>query len=146
LAKLLVGYYGLIEAAHIVVLVWAGINLARTGVIGFPAAPPPEGWSPQVPPFLVATAVADAVNVALAWLFVYGYFARAHWRWWVGGITLTAAVYSAIVFAWGTIASGAWGYRPVGYLSMAVAFVPVAALVLSYSLWGVGGWFAREEA
>jgi hypothetical protein len=99
-----------------------------------------------VPPFLVATAVADAVNVALAWLFVYGYFARARWRWWVGGITLTAAVYSAIVFAWGTMASRAWGYRPVGYLLMAVAFVPVAALVLSYGVWGVGGWFTREEA
>ncbi len=145
-ARLLVGYYGLIQVAHIVVLVWAGITLVRTGVFGFPAAPPAEGWSPQVRPFLVATAVADAVNVVLAWLFVYGYFARMGWRWWVGGITLTATAYSAFVFAWGTMASGAWGYRPVGYLSMAVAVVPVGVLALLYGIWGVGGQFARGRA
>jgi hypothetical protein len=142
----LVGYYGLIEAAHIAVLVWAGIRLARTGVIGFPAPPPPEGWSLQVQPFLVAAGVVDGANVILAWLFVYGYFARARWRWWVGGITLTAGVYSAIVFVWGTVASGAWGYRPAGYLLLAVVFAPVAALVFLYGVWGVSGWFTGENA
>lgn len=146
LAKLLVGYYGLIEAAHIVVLVWAGISLARTGLIGFPAPPPPEGWSSQVQPFLVAAGVVDGANVTIAWPFVYGYFSRARWRWWVGAVTLTASVYSAIVFVWGTMATGAWGYRPGGYLVLAVVFAPVAALVLLYGMWGVGGWLTGENA
>lgn len=141
LAKRLVAYYGLLEAAHLGVLVWAGLRFFRTRTIGFPAAPPPGGWAPQVVPFLVATAVVDAFNILLAWTFVYGYWTKAPWRWWVGGITLTAALYSAIVFAAGTIASGAWGHRPAGYLLMVVVALPVVALALLYGVWGITGRF-----
>jgi hypothetical protein len=137
----LVAYYGLLEAAHLAVLAWAGLRYLRTRALGFPAAPPPEGWDAQVVPFLVGTAVLDAFNVLLAWTFVYGYWRRARWRWWVGGITLTAALYSAIVFCAGTAASGAWQHRPAGYLSMVVAALPVIALAVLYGLWGVTGRF-----
>ena len=141
LAKLLVAYYGLLELAHIVVLVWAGMRFLRTGALGFPAAPPPDGWAAQVVPFLIATAVLDVLNGLLAWGFVYGYWTRARWRWWVGGITLTATLYSAIVFVVGTVASGAWRHRPVSYVSMAVVAVPVIALAFLYSVWGITGQF-----
>jgi hypothetical protein len=62
----------------------------------------------------------------------------------VGGITLTAAHYSAIVFCAGTVAAGAWGHRPAGYLSMVVVFLPVIALALLYSLWGITGRFDQK--
>ena len=88
-------------------------------------------------PFLVATAVLDALNVLLAWAFVYGYWTRARWCWWVGGITLTATLYSAIVFVVGTVASGAWRHRPAGYISMVVVALPVIALAMLYSVWGI---------
>jgi hypothetical protein len=137
----LVVYYGLLEAVHLAVLAWAGLRLLRAGTLGFPAAPPPSGWAAQVMPFLIATAVLDALNVLLAWAFVYGYWARARWTWWVGGITLTATLYSAIVFCVGTVAGGAWQHRPAGYLAMAAAALPVIALTLLYSFWGITGQF-----
>ena len=28
----------------------------------------------------------DALNVLLAWAFVYGYWTRTRWCWWVGGM------------------------------------------------------------
>ncbi|MGC9396723.1 MAG: hypothetical protein ACP5J4_17905 [Anaerolineae bacterium] len=139
LAKLLVAYYGFIEVLHIIALAQAGVRLARTGAIGFPAPPPPGGWVEQLYPFLVAMAVIDAINVAVAWVFVYGYFTQARWRWWAGSATLTAAVYSAIVFAWGTLVNGAWSQRPAGYLVMSAVFVPVAALAILYVVWAISG-------
>lgn len=141
LAKLLVAYYGLLEAAHIVTLALAGLQFIRAGTLGFPVPPPPAGWTKQLYPFFIAMGAVDAVNVFIAWLFVYGYFTRSRWRWWVGGITLALVVYSAIVFAWGTIRNGAWSHQPTGYLTMAVLFVPVAALALLYVAWGLKGQF-----
>ena len=140
-ARALVAYYGLLEMVHLVVLAWAGIRVLQSGALGFPALPPPGGWDAQVVPFLVATAVLDAVNVLLAWAFVYGYWTRARWAWWVGGITLTATLYSAVVFAAGTVASGAWQQHPVGYLALTVVALPVFALAFFYSLWGITGQF-----
>jgi hypothetical protein len=141
LARALVTYYGLLEAVHLAVLAWAGLRYLRSGALGFPAAPPPGGWAAQVVPFMIGTAVLDALNVLLAWAFVYGYWTRARWRWWVGGITLTAAHYSAIVFCAGTVAAGAWQHQPAGYLSMVVVFLPVIALALLYGRWGIRGRF-----
>jgi hypothetical protein len=145
LARALVAYYGLVEVAHIGVLALAGLHFARTGTIGFPAPPPPGGWNEQLVPFFVAMGAIDAINVGVAWAFVYGYFARTRWRWPVAWVSLSASTYSAAVFAWGTIASGAWGHRPVGYLFVAAAFVPVGVLAVLCVVWGLRGQLQPAE-
>jgi hypothetical protein len=140
-AEYLVAYYGIVEALHLVALLRAGVIWLRQGAIGYPSPPPPSGWSPQAQAFLIGTAVLDALNIGIAWLFAYGYFTKASWRWWVGGITLTAAHYSALVFAGGTGASGAWQAHPLAYLSLVILFAPVGILGGCYLLWGATGQF-----
>ena len=144
LAKVLVVYYGLLELAHLVVLAWSGLRYLRTGALGFPAVPPPGGWAPQVEPFLIATAVLDALNVLLAWAFVYGHWTRARWRGGVGGVTLTATLYSAVVFCVGTFAAGAWQHRLAGYLWMVGLGLPVVVLAFFYARWGITGQYAQS--
>lgn len=131
----LVAYYGFFEAAHAAALIWAGIRLLLTGEIGFPALPPDCGWEGQVRSFLLVMGVLDGLNVPLAWLFVYAYLRRARWRWTLGGVTLIAMAYSAMAFAGGTIPSGAWADRPLPYLAIAAAFVPVGLLMVLYAIW-----------
>lgn len=138
-AKLLVLYFGLIEIAHIVALAQAAVRLALTGTIPFPAPPPPGGWSTQVRPFLISMGLLDAVNVVIALAFVYGYFAEARWRWCVGAVSLTAATYSAILYACGAVVSGAWAHNAAAYWSVAVAYFPVAVLTVLYVTWAVRG-------
>jgi hypothetical protein len=142
-ARALVAYYGLIEVVHSIVLVRAGIEFLASGSVGFPAPPPPGGWSPQATHFLVATGVVDGVNVVLALLFVYGTFRRPGWRLlpWLGAVTLTATAYSALVFAYGTIASGAWAHHLGAYLAVTAVFVPVVFLIVLFPIWIGAGLF-----
>lgn len=142
-ARALVAYYGLIEVVHSIVLVRAGVEFLGSGSVGFPAPPPPGGWSPQATHFLIATGVVDGVNIVLALLFVYSTFRRPGWRLlpWLGAVTLTATAYSALVFAYGTIASGAWAHHPAAYLAVTAVFIPVVFLIVLFPTWIVAGLF-----
>lgn len=135
LAKLLVAYYGLIQTVHLVVLARAATLLLVNGSITFPAPPPPGGWTTQASHFLVGLGGVDAANAMAALAFVYGFFSRARWRYWLGTLTLSVAGCSALLFAYGTIASGAWAHNPVSYLSITLAFAPVAALTILFGTW-----------
>jgi hypothetical protein len=134
-ARFLVGYYGFIQAAHIVAIARAAIVLAATQTMPFPALPPLGGWSPQTNHFLIAMGAADAVNAVVSLVFVYGYFAGARWRVWLGTLSLAVSAYSAVIFTYGTIASGAWTHHPTGYLSVALVFTPVALLIVLFNVW-----------
>jgi len=128
--NILVGYFAVLEITHLLVLSWAGWQFMQTGAFGFPAPPPATGWSEQTLPFLLATGVVDAINVFIALIFVYQYFKqKSEWLIWAA-VSLTAAVYSAVVFVWGTVTSGAWAQHPAAYGGIAVAFAPVGLLIL----------------
>jgi len=140
--KLLVAWYGLVQTAHIIVIVRALIILLVSGSLSFPALPPAGGWSAQAQHFLIATGAIDAVNAVLSLIFVRGYFTRARWARWLGTMNLTASIYSALLFAYGTIASGAWaGGNLVGYLAMTIVFVPVIILFIVHSMQAMKGGY-----
>ncbi len=135
LGRILVAYYGLVEVLHLIAIGRATVVLDMTGEMTFPAPPPAGGWSEQAGYFFVGVGVIDALNVIIALIFVYGYFRRARGRDWLGAITLTVAAYSALLFAFATIPTGAWAQRPVEYAVIVVAFAPVLVLMLAFGYW-----------
>ncbi len=139
LAKVLVVYYGFIQALHLITIGRASVVLQTTGEMTFPAPPPAGGWSPQAEYFFVGVGAIDALNAVIALVFVYGFLKGARWRGWLGTLTLTIAVYSALLFAFATIPTGAWTFRPVEYSIIVVAFAPVLILIMAFGYWLVTG-------
>ncbi|MBN1480141.1 hypothetical protein EH223_19470 [candidate division KSB1 bacterium] len=137
LAKVLMGYYGLIQLTHLYVLARAASNYAQFSSPGFPASPPPAGWQDQTIHFLLVTGVVDAVNVGLVLFLVYAYFAQFWWWRPLGVVTLSISLYSAIIYTYGTVSSGAWPFHALEYWSVAAAFSPVGLLIILYITWGI---------
>ncbi len=145
LAKALVAYYGFIQALHLIAIGRASVMLEATGEMTFPAPPPAGGWSPQAEYFFVGVGAIDALNAVIALVFVYGFFKGARWRGWLGTLSLTIAAYSALLFAFATIPTGAWTFRPVEYLIIVVAFAPVLVLMVAFGYWLVTGRFNKDK-
>lgn len=129
LKRYLSAYYGILQITHLMVLGRASVIYVQTNVLPFPASPPPQGWSPQVIPFLFGLGVVDAIAAGLgvfwaASILLTHKMDEALW----GQISLSVAISSALVFAVGTITTGAWLNHPREYFGMAVAFMPVAFL------------------
>jgi hypothetical protein len=128
--RALVGYYLLLESSHILVILWAGFRFSTTGEIGFPAPPPPGGWPEGVIPWLVGNGLLDLFFAAAGVLFGVRFLRRrgSWFRW--GVISLTGALYSAGIFAIGTIPSGAWTAHPLAYGLLAAAFSPILLILV----------------
>ena len=139
LARALIAYYGVIQAVHLMAIARSFALLMRSGEITFLGQPPPGGWTVQAQHFLVGLGAIDVVNAVLALVFVYGYFSRARWWFWLGTLTLTTSVCSALAYGYGTMASGAWIDHLAEYLILVVAFVPVAVLAGLFAVWGRRG-------
>ena len=125
LLKLFAFYYGILQSLHLIFLARAGFILVNTGAIPFPAPPPDVGWSTQVIPFLLAMGALDA---AAAFLGIFSaivlvrknLFDSSPWM-----LSLVVALTSALIFAVGTIANGAWMDHPTAYGILIVFFSPV---------------------
>jgi hypothetical protein len=139
LAKILVGYYGTIQVLHLVAIGRATVILGQTDALGFPAPPPQGGWDEQARYFFVGVGAIDALNVLVALVFLYGFFRCTSWRGWVGTLTLTVSLYSAILFAFATPPTGAWAHRPIEYLVIVLAYLPVVVLMVFFAWWLVSG-------
>lgn len=142
----MVAWYGLYQAAHILVNA-RGLYLIYSGdALDFPAPPPPSGWPPETIHMMVIIGWVDLVGAFLALLFVRSYFCRARWRMWLGTMTLTISVYAAVVYNYWTIASGAWkGPNLLAYGVVDAGFLPVLLLFCVFCRWGVRGLF-RDPA
>lgn len=132
--KILVTWYGFYQAGH---LIFNSLYLLHPGRPPFP--PPAGGWLSQTVHFLNGMAASDLVNAVLALVFVYGFFRRAPWRMWLGTLTLTISMYAAIVFTYGTMATGAWSTNLPGYLWFYVPFIPVVVLFIFIGVWAAQG-------
>lgn len=136
-SKALVAYFGLFQAAHLL------LN-ARYQLVPFaerpplPFAPPPGGWTPQIVRLTSGMAVADLINAALSVVFVVGFFRRAPWSTWLGTVTLTVVAYAAFAFTWGAIAAGAPALG-AEYAWVNIPTVPVILLFVIWSRWVVTG-------
>jgi hypothetical protein len=113
---------------HFSLLTWGGIVILRSGKLIFLALPPAEGWSPQVIPFLMGLGLADAFAAGIGIYFTYQALIKKSWHLFLGLISISIALASALVFLVGTISSGAWILNPIEYLSMVVLFSPIPPL------------------
>jgi len=132
--NILVAWFGSVQVLHFLALVRAMIIYSRTATLPFPALPPDDGWSIQAEYFLIGNGIIDAMNIVLSLVFVYGYFKSKSWSPKVGLISLTVLLYSALIFAYGTINAGAWSAYPLAYWSMAVLYAPIFLLTIHFYL------------
>jgi hypothetical protein len=144
-ARVLVAYYGFIQALHLIAIGRASVMLEATGEMTFPAPPPAGGWSPQAENFFVGVGAIDALNAVIALAFVYGFLKGTRWRAWLGTLTLTISAYSALLFAFATLPTGAWALRPAEYLIIVVAFAPVLVLMVFFGYWLVAGQLNEDQ-
>ena len=126
--RTLIVYYGILQSLHLVVLVRAGVILLLQGRFPFPILPPPGGWDPQVIPFMLGLGTTDLAGILLGLCFVYRALIKGALYRRLGVISLTIFITGAIVFAVGTLPSGAWASHPFAYGLMAVLFAPTVIL------------------
>ena len=132
LATLLVAWYGVYQAAHILFnsLYFAGV------ITSFPPGPP-GGWTQQALDFFTGMAAIGLINALLSLLFVVGYFQRRAWSLWLGAVTLTVALWAMALFSYGTLAGGAWPGNLIGYLWIYLPFIPVVVPFAMVSVWAM---------
>lgn len=126
--KILIGFYGLLQSLHLLVLIRAGAILLFEGGFPFPILPPRGGWTPQTIPFLVGLGITDSIGILLGMIFAVQFFAKKRLNRRLGVISLTIFITGAFVFAIGTLINDAWAAHPLAYVSMAVVFLPTPFL------------------
>ena len=142
----MVAWYGLYQAAHVLVNARGLYILYSGATLDFPAPPPPSGWPAETIHMMVIIGWVDLIGAFLALLFVRGYLRRARWRMWLGTLTLTISIYAAVVCDYWTIASGAWtGPNVLAYVIVNAGFLPVLLLFGLFCGWGIRGVF-RDSA
>ena len=129
-SRWLVGYFGIIQFLHFITLVRAGWYYLQTGSLGFPAPPPLDGWPTSAIPFLLAMGFTDAILIIISEIFVLGFFKQKAWAMKIGLVALSGAIATALVFAVGTMPSGAWLVHPAGYGILCVLFAPFLVLFI----------------
>ena len=135
----LILYYGIIQCVHILMLTRAGIILILGNQVPFPILPPVNGWHSQTFPFLLGLAVIDLAAIIMGIIFTFQLVIKARINWLLGILSLTIAIASAIVFAIGTYASGAWNSHPISYWVMVLLFTPALFLYLQLLRSGPSG-------
>ncbi len=126
----LICYYGVLQTAHLIVLIRAGLILLFSETYPFPILPPPAGWQPQTLPFLYGLGLTDTIGIIIGIVFAYRAVIKKKVNLRSGILSLTIFITGAVVFGAGTFPSGAWTAHPVAYWVMVGLFTPVPILYL----------------
>ena len=130
--KALIAYYGILQSAHLVVLIRAGILMLSGNTAPFPILPPTIGWGAQSMAFMFGLAGMDVIGIVLGIIFSFKTLFKLTFHPLMGIISLTIFISGAIIFGAGTFPSGAWSAHPVAYWIMVALFSP--SLILYYQL------------
>jgi hypothetical protein len=126
--RALIGYYGLLQSLHLLILIRAGILMLSGNTFPFPILPPPGGWHTQTMPFFFGLAGMDVIGIILGIAFAAAVVFKNSVKHILGLLSLTIFITGAIVFAVGTFPTGAWRAHAIAYWGMAALFSPVPVL------------------
>lgn len=132
--RVLVNYYGVLQTFHILALVGSGLWWFQNGDLGVLALPPQGGWTDQALHFLIATGLFDFVIAVSSIFFVLSYRKDGESADVLGAVALTGSLYSAVIYLYGTLLSGAWSEHILIYGLIAIVFAPMVLLAITF-LW-----------
>jgi hypothetical protein len=130
--SLLVYYYGILQLTHLTALVVSGVWMLRNGELGILALPPQGGWTDQALQFLLATGMFDFLIAICSLFFVIQYRKEREVADILGSVALTGSVYSAAIYSFGVLRSGAFNEHSMIYGLIAVLFSPMIALTVIF--------------
>jgi len=125
----LILWVGCVQILHFVALTQAAYHYLITGKIRFPAPPPIHDWNPQTINFLLGCGITDSILILLTIYFVMTYFFKGYMNITIGLLSMTGSVATALVFAIGTVPTGAWTVHPWSYGIMSILFTPFMILL-----------------
>ena len=125
----LILWVGCVQILHFIALTRAAYHYLITGKIGFPAPPPTIDWNPQTINFLLGCGITDSILILLTIYFVMTYFFKGYMNITIGLLSMTGSVATALVFAIGTVPTGAWTVHPWSYGIMSILFTPFVILL-----------------
>lgn len=138
LTRFLVIAFGLYQLGHLLSNIRGAFLFFNGGQIGFPALPPPGGWSGDMVNVFSDMAIMDSLNAIASLIFVWAYFKKKPWRLWLGTVTLTLSVYAAILFNLSAYQAGAWaGGNLWSYIFINLTYLPVLLLWGMVYDWGI---------
>lgn len=130
--RLLVNYYGVLQSLHLVALAISAFWLLRVGDLGALALPPQGGWTEQAMHLLIATGLFDGLVAIGAVYFVLRYRKDDPRSDVLGSATITGSLYSAAIYSYGTLRSGAVAEHPIIYGLVGLVFAPIIPLALVF--------------
>ena len=130
--RLLVNYYGVLQSLHLVALAVSGFWLLRAGDLGALALPPQGGWTEQAMHLLIATGLFDGLVAIGAVYFALHYRMDDPRSDVLGSATITGSLYSAAIYIYGTLRSGAVAEHPVIYGLVGLVFAPIIPLAFVF--------------
>ncbi|MCF7740763.1 MAG: hypothetical protein K9N00_03095 [Candidatus Marinimicrobia bacterium] len=128
LIRNLVYYYGFLQVLHLVALIIASIQYVKSGSIALLAPPPSQDWTQQSLYFFLTMGTVDAANVILSYVFVRKFIKGQSSAFELGFIALTVSMYSAVIYLFPVLMSGAFLENIFTYSLIGILFLPIIVL------------------